>query len=183
VNFFGTRAQWYYVLNQNNSVIMITHEYNASLVVLYVCSTVTYSPSRRYLTLSEADRVKLRTGLMRYLDQVLLKQSAAPTLQPIRNKYAQVLVLVFKHEYPGAWPQFFSELWSALGLAPGTTQNPTGVPLWLLVLQTIDQEVVARDVPRSTAELAHNAAIVSITCSEISVANSIPSPNIERQHA
>jgi hypothetical protein len=116
--------------------------------------------SRRYLTLSETDRVKLRTGLMRYLDQVLLKQSATPTLLPIRNKYAQVLVLVFKHEYPSAWPQFFSELWAALGLAPGTTQNPAGVPLWLLVLQAIDQEVVARDVPRSTAELAHNAAIV-----------------------
>lgn len=45
MNFFGTRAQWYYVLNQNNSVIMITHEYNASLVVLYVCSTVTYPPA------------------------------------------------------------------------------------------------------------------------------------------
>jgi hypothetical protein len=83
---------------------------------------------------------------------------------PIKNKFAQILVLLFKVEYPDVWPNFFAELFDALQLNRinhnGTELNESLVSMFLIIMDTIDQEVVSLEVERSPAEHAHNQLIV-----------------------
>lgn len=74
------------------------------------------------------------------------------------------MVLLFKVEYPDVWPNFFAELFDALQLNRinhnGTELNESLVSMFLIIMDTIDQEVVSLEVDRSPAERAHNQLIV-----------------------
>eukprot|EP01133_Synstelium_polycarpum_P014604 gene14604-17268_t len=105
----------------------------------------------RHAILTEDDRTKLKTTLVNYLKVHL---AVANEDSAIKNKYAQIVVLLFKQEYPEQWPSFFNEFLVLLQLGPPL------IDIFLRILRAIDEEVVSFDVHRSTAELAHNTHIV-----------------------
>lgn len=66
--------------------------------------------------------------------------SSQPEKPFIKNKAAQVFSLTFIMEYLTAWPKFFFDLLSLVGL------NPHGLDIYLRTLMAIDAEVVDRDI-------------------------------------
>ena len=101
-------------------------------------------------------------------------------LLAIKNKFVHCLVLLFKAEYPENWPTFFNnDVLSMLQIggiggvdgADLGAHIPTQIIMldfFLRMLQTIDEEVVSTDVPRSNSEAAHNTTIVPYSFSSIS---------------
>lgn len=71
----------------------------------------------------------------------------------IRNKSAQLFCLIFIMEYPQKWNSFFNEILSLL------EAGPLGIDAYLRVLISIDEEVVARQIPHTDAEFQRNTAI------------------------
>lgn len=71
----------------------------------------------------------------------------------IKNKYAQIIVLLFKVEFPDTWPSFFTDMLASL------SRGPAMIDIFLRILKTIDEEVVSPEVHRSPAELAHSSRI------------------------
>lgn len=73
-------------------------------------------------------------------------------------------MMVFKAEFPENWPAFFTDLANTLltpiQRGPLNDLQPDLVGMFLLVLLTIDQEVVSNEVVRSPQEHAHNTQIV-----------------------
>ncbi|KAK5581602.1 hypothetical protein RB653_001639 [Dictyostelium firmibasis] len=104
----------------------------------------------RYETLSKTDRLNLRTGLMNWFRLYLVNN---PEESSIKNKYAQVMVLLFKQEYLENWLTFFDEFLSML------SPNNSSIDIFLRICKSIDEEVVSFDVHRSPAELAQNTFI------------------------
>ncbi|GAM23232.1 hypothetical protein SAMD00019534_064070 [Acytostelium subglobosum LB1] len=104
----------------------------------------------RYEALTEQDRLSLKSTLITYLKVVLANTNEDTA---IKNKYAQIVVLLFKQEYPEQWPQFFNDFLSMLAIGPNV------IDIFLRILKSIDIEVVSFNVHRSTAELAHNTMI------------------------
>ncbi|KYQ90623.1 armadillo-like helical domain-containing protein [Tieghemostelium lacteum] len=101
-------------------------------------------------SLNEQDRQKLKAGLIQWYKQHLLIQNEDAA---IKNKYAQVVVLLFKQEYPDQWPEFFDEFLGTLN------SGPLSIDMFLRILKSIDEEVVSFDVYRSQTELAQNTFI------------------------
>ncbi|KAM9976063.1 hypothetical protein ACTFIR_009904 [Dictyostelium discoideum] len=104
----------------------------------------------RYETLSKTDRLHLRTGLMNWFRLYLVNNQEESA---IKNKYAQVMVLLFKQEYLENWLTFFDDFLSML--SPGNSS----IDIFLRICKSIDEEVVSFDVHRSPAELAQNTFI------------------------
>ncbi|EFA82882.1 armadillo-like helical domain-containing protein [Heterostelium album PN500] len=104
----------------------------------------------KYAQLNDDDKFKLKSTLINYLKMVLAVQNEEAA---VKNKYAQIVVLLFKQEYPENWSSFFQEFLSLL------SNGPNLIDIFLRVLKAIDEEVVSYDVHRSTAELAHNTFI------------------------
>jgi exportin-T len=71
----------------------------------------------------------------------------------LKNKFAAVLVQLVKLEYPERWPSFFQELLLLLN------QGERVIDLFLRVLDTIDEEIVSRNIQRTKEELARNTII------------------------
>ena len=72
----------------------------------------------------------------------------------MKNKVALLVVLVFVREYPVAWPSFAEDI---LGLLE---QGDALVDLFLRITLALDDEVVARSMPRSEAEAATSTLLV-----------------------
>ncbi|GAM18310.1 hypothetical protein SAMD00019534_014850, partial [Acytostelium subglobosum LB1] len=106
---------------------------------------------QRYAQLTQDDRYRLRTTVVSYLSNVLASNPNEEKL--IKNKYAQVVVLLFKKEYPEKWQSFFSEMLSML------PKGVNAIDIVLRILKSIDQEVVRVDVNRTQEELNHNTLI------------------------
>ena len=72
----------------------------------------------------------------------------------LKNKYAQVVVLLFSNTYPQDWPDFFDELVAlpSSGLA--------AVDMFFRICAVIDEEIVCKYVLRSQIEVARNTLIV-----------------------
>ncbi|KAM9992084.1 hypothetical protein ACTFIZ_012749 [Dictyostelium cf. discoideum] len=104
----------------------------------------------RYETLSKPDRLNLRTGLMNWFRLHLVNNQEESA---IKNKYAQVMVLLFKQEYLENWVTFFDDFLSML--SPGNSS----IDIFLRICKSIEEEVVSFDVHRSPAELAQNTFI------------------------
>ncbi|EGG15755.1 armadillo-like helical domain-containing protein [Cavenderia fasciculata] len=105
----------------------------------------------KHASLSEFERTKLKSTLIDWVKIHLTKNTEELA---IKNKYAQIVVLLFKQEYPEQWPNFFNEYLSLLQVG--------GVPaidIFLRILKAIDEEVVSFNVHRSTTELAQNTQI------------------------
>ncbi len=71
-----------------------------------------------------------------------------------RNKFAQILVLLFAREFLTTWPTFFDDLIALLD------QGPPLVDMFLRVTLTIDEELIARTMARTEAETAQSTALV-----------------------
>ncbi len=71
----------------------------------------------------------------------------------VRPKFAQSLTLLFVAEYPSGWPTFFEEL---LQLLPRHVMH---VDMFLRVLDTIDEQVVSTEFPRTPAEIHRNSGL------------------------
>lgn len=74
--------------------------------------------------------------------------------EAIKNKFAQVIVLTFKSEYPDHWPTFFQELFSLLQL------GPVLIDMFLRIMDSIDRLIVNSEVIRSNGEMAQHTLIV-----------------------
>lgn len=61
----------------------------------------------------------------------------------VKNKYAQLMALVVKTEYPDQWPTFFRDI---LGLLNGAA--PPVVDLFLRIIKAVDDEVVSHELHR-----------------------------------
>ena len=78
------------------------------------------------------------------------------------KKLAQVIVIIFKQDFPERWPSYFSDIMQALLSQNEKNElNPTLVEMFLLIMIGIDEEVVSNEVIRTTAEMAQNSVIVS----------------------
>eukprot|EP01132_Coremiostelium_polycephalum_P004280 gene4280-5354_t len=104
----------------------------------------------KYEGLQVEEKNRLKTTLVNWLKTHLVTYNEDLA---IKNKYAQIVVLLFKQEYPESWPTFFNEFLSLLQL------GPSAIDIFLRILKAIDEEVVSFDVHRTPAELAHNTLI------------------------
>ncbi|XP_037551554.1 exportin-T [Nematolebias whitei] len=105
----------------------------------------------RHGALSTAQQQLIRETLMKWLQCQLM--NAQPEKTFIRNKAAQVFALTFVMEYLTAWPEFFFDVLSLVGL------NPHGVDVYLRTLMAIDGEVVDRDILHTPEETRRNILI------------------------
>eukprot|EP01087_Luapelamoeba_hula_P018313 TRINITY_DN5887_c0_g1_i1.p1 TRINITY_DN5887_c0_g1~~TRINITY_DN5887_c0_g1_i1.p1 ORF type:complete len:983 (-),score=118.97 TRINITY_DN5887_c0_g1_i1:81-3029(-) len=81
-----------------------------------------------------------------------------------RNKMAQAIAALFKKQYPQQWPTFFSDFSVAPLVADPLTALRTDeqricVDMFLRIIKAIDEDVVSREVTRSTSELDQNGRI------------------------
>ena len=77
----------------------------------------------------------------------------------MKGKFAQVIVAVFRVDYPHNWSDFFPQLFSVLSIQPFSPQR---VELFLRILTSIDELVISLEFAHSNADLALSNAIVSI---------------------
>lgn len=83
-------------------------------------------------------------------------------ISAVKNKFAQVLVLLFHLEYPEGWPTFFSELLELLSV------GPVMVDMFLRIIETIDRLVVSSETIRpSSSGIAQHTLIVKIPCTSL----------------
>ncbi|XP_056000713.1 exportin-T-like isoform X2 [Ostrea edulis] len=71
----------------------------------------------------------------------------------LRNKVAQIASLAFAVDYPHRWPSFFTDLIGIL------SPSAKAVDIYLRVLQSIDSEVVDRDIVHTEEEIQRNTVI------------------------
>lgn len=130
---FGSRAlQWWFCLQGFSSS---TEE----PVKFWCLQTVVDMVVRaqRYKLLPEERKQQLRTNLMSWLQS----KGAPHTDEPasIKNKFAQLLVAVLQHDYPTAWPDFFSQLLATLA------NGAVSIDLFLRVLNALHEEIVVNE--------------------------------------
>eukprot|EP00048_Salpingoeca_helianthica_P004023 m.72945 g.72945 ORF g.72945 m.72945 type:complete len:957 (+) comp13011_c1_seq1:158-3028(+) len=104
----------------------------------------------RIATLDEPHRVFLRDFLRAWLQD----KAASPAQSAgIRNKMAHLFALVFAREFPAAWPSFFQDISAAV------TTNAPLADFFLRVMLAIDEEVVDRDIERTSDATTHNSGL------------------------
>jgi len=101
----------------------------------------------RYNSLSVPEKELLKASLMRWLTEFLLSNGQSEDIA-IKNKFAQVLVLVFKIDYPQDWTTFFVQL---LSLVP---RGPVMVDMFLRIMKTIDDEIISNELSRNNTNVA-----------------------------
>ncbi|CAL1531674.1 unnamed protein product [Lymnaea stagnalis] len=83
-----------------------------------------------------------------------LESNVATQSKPfIRNKLAQLISLVFVHDFQQRWPMFFADIMSTL------SRGPWAVDMYLRILMAIDAEVVDRDIAHTAEEAQRNSLI------------------------
>lgn len=92
---------------------------------------------RRYASLPEERKQQLRSALLTWLQQKGQPQTDEPA--SIKNKFAQLLVAVVRHDYPASWPDLFTQL---LGLL---NSGPVSIDLFLRILNTLHDEIVVNE--------------------------------------
>ncbi|EFJ23763.1 hypothetical protein SELMODRAFT_174640 [Selaginella moellendorffii] len=104
---------------------------------------------QRYSSLASQQRHLIRSSLLAAVCFYDRDASSAPAAPPfIRNKLAQVVVLLLCIEYPSQWPGAFVELISFL------SKGPMVVDMFCRILIALDEEVISLEFQRSPAELA-----------------------------
>jgi exportin-T len=103
----------------------------------------------RWERVPAAGRRQVIQALMAWGEQHLPQDSEEVNM--VRPKYAQSLTLLFVAEYPAGWSTFFEEL---LQLLP---RHPMHVDMFLRVLDTIDEQVVSTEFPRTQPEIVRNS--------------------------
>ena len=103
----------------------------------------------RYLMTSVENKQLLRARLGDWMIKTLPNQTQKEA-GFLRNKFAQILTLLAKQEYPNGWPSFFTELMATLNYGNAS------IDLYLRVLLAVDGEVVAREISRSAEDASRN---------------------------
>jgi exportin-T len=111
---------------------------------------------QRYRTLESQERLFIRSSLMLAfcnfnLDDPSVTDPAIPmSSRPIfvRNKLAQLIVILIYIEYPAEWPAAFLDMLNSL------SKGPVVVDMFIRVLNTLDEEVISFDFPRTEEESA-----------------------------
>ncbi|XP_056430252.1 exportin-T isoform X1 [Hyla sarda] len=109
----------------------------------------------KYAELTAHQQQLIRETLITWLQaQVYINMlNAQPEKTFIRNKAAQVFAIIFVRDYLTAWPKFFFDVLSVVGL------NPRGVDLYLRILMAVDAEVVDRDIIHTPEEARRNTLL------------------------
>eukprot|EP00249_Psilotum_nudum_P020366 c27671_g3_i1 orf=86-3106(+) len=112
----------------------------------------------RYTVFNLQERLFLQTSLIAAicnygLDGELSQSgnSTTTTLSKpvfVRNKLAQVVVVLIYVDYPSGWPSVFLDLLGSL------SKGPPVVDMCFRILNTLDEEVISLDYPRKSDELA-----------------------------
>ena len=92
---------------------------------------------RRYAGLPDEQRQALRAALAQWIQAKSSSQADEPS--SIKNKFAQLLVAVIRHDYPQPWVEVFPLLLSTL------SSGPVSIDLFLRVLKTLNDEVVVNE--------------------------------------
>jgi len=103
----------------------------------------------KYSTLTGEESNRLKVELVNWLKTHL---SNGTEDNAVKNKYSQIVALLFKQEYPEQWPTFFDDYLSLLNLGPAV------IDIFLRICVAIDEQVVSLAY-RSSAELAQNTLI------------------------
>lgn len=111
---------------------------------------------QRYRTLDSQERLFMRSSLMSAycnfnLDDPSVTDLAMPiSARPVfvKNKLAQLIVILIYMEYPTEWPSAFVDMLNAL------SKGPVVVDMFIRVLNALDEEVISFDFPRTQEECA-----------------------------
>jgi exportin-T len=105
----------------------------------------------RYSTLSLADRSALRQSLWAWLKNDV--DASDPAY--IRNKFSQVLVLLFKHQYSDgtSWSTFFDDLIALVTNSANTSRAEVMLYMFLRISMAIDEEIISKDSTRTNADI------------------------------
>ncbi|KAJ3109809.1 pre-tRNA nuclear export protein [Phlyctochytrium planicorne] len=107
----------------------------------------------RHQEMDRAQFVYLRQSLWSWI------QSALDLSEPayIRNKLVQVIIVIFRFQYPESWPGFFDDTISLL--QSGSMKTDVALDFFLKVSFCIHDEVVTLEGRRSETDAARNTAI------------------------
>ncbi|KAJ3334353.1 pre-tRNA nuclear export protein [Blyttiomyces sp. JEL0837] len=126
----------------------------ARFIALQVPEQLLRDPAR-YNSIDPSQRNSIRQSLWSWLQNEVTESD--PLF--LRNKYCQVLVLLFRLEFTTNWRTFFDELLSLVTSSASGPRKDVIVYMFLKICMTIDEEVVSRDIPRLADELKLNAEI------------------------
>ncbi|XP_032241987.2 exportin-T isoform X1 [Nematostella vectensis] len=105
----------------------------------------------RHASESLVNQQSLREILMTWLQAQCSGRTSDKNF--IKNKASQVFALTFVVDYPNQWLSFFSDLHQILHT------GAAAVDMYLRILKAIDDEVVDREVARTSQEMARNTMI------------------------
>ncbi|KAI8842130.1 armadillo-type protein [Chytridium lagenaria] len=98
-----------------------------------------------------------------YLRQTLWSwtQSALDNTDPpyVRKKLVQILVTIFRFQYPETWPTFFDDILALLKDNVGTPRSDITLDFFLTVCESIHEQVVIKDGIRADRDNMRNTAI------------------------
>lgn len=111
---------------------------------------------QRYRNLESQERLFIRSSLMLAFcnynldDPSVTDHAISMSSRPIyvRNKLAQLIVILIYIEYPAEWPSAFLDMLNALG------KGSVVVDMFIRVFNALDEEVISFDFPRTPEESA-----------------------------
>lgn len=126
-------------------------------VQFWCLQTLEESIRLRYKLLEPQERSFLQSSLLDMLCNYGVDDEAPPSgtsptrslSRPVfvRNKLAQIIVILIYIDYPSGWPSVFLDLLGSLN------KGPAVVDMFCRVLNTLDEEVISLDYPRKPEEI------------------------------
>ncbi|KAJ3412382.1 pre-tRNA nuclear export protein [Chytridiales sp. JEL 0842] len=106
----------------------------------------------RYNTLDASERIAIRQSLWSWLQNDV--DSSDPAY--IRNKFCQVLVLLFKYQYAdgSSWPTFFDDITALVASSSSTPRSEITLYMFLRICLAIDEEIISKDGTRTESDIA-----------------------------
>ncbi|RMJ22810.1 hypothetical protein PHISP_06315 [Aspergillus sp. HF37] len=155
------KAQAFDYLNQLRSdpsgwqvcLALVTKSPQHSEVVRHVALEVVNSAAQAGL-IDPQTLGYVRDGLMAYLRQRYVQDSASPDSPSVQNKLAQTVTFLFSALYAAGWESFFDDVLGLTYKSPSSTSrdNPPGIVFYLRVVNSIHDEIGDVLVCRSRAE-------------------------------
>lgn len=115
-------------------------------------AVIEHAIKTRYGSLQPERINVLKATLSAWMESVLPRDGSEPNY--IKNKVAQLSVLIFVNEFPEKWPTFFKDISRFL-----PTGGAAAMDFYLRVMDAVDEIVVYREMARSSTEAARNGVI------------------------
>ncbi|KAL3700068.1 hypothetical protein R1sor_018090 [Riccia sorocarpa] len=110
---------------------------------------------QRYRSLDPQEREFIRSSLLAAMCNYDIEDQATGSPGSlgsrttfVKNKLAQIIVILICIDYPAEWPSVFLDMLSQL------SKGPTVVDMFCRVLNTLDEELISLDFPRTAEEVA-----------------------------